>query len=165
MPSTILSSIGEPILHNNDLAIVTENWIVVRDLGSQSQALISIANLSRMKTHKAAYVQGTANFIYLASSAGAFLLAVATFFSKEGDGATLPFAFIGLGLLVAAQVTRQASIAFVVDSETVHTRFGSLSDAALLIAAVNAARGSKHPDADLASSRYWRVRAYVSLLV
>jgi hypothetical protein len=164
MPSTILSAIGEPVLHSNDLATVTENWIIVRDSRSQSQALLSIANVSRLKTHKTTNLGKSPNSMYLACSAGSFLVAMATLFSKQGDGATLPFAFVGLGLLLAVHVTRLASVVFVIDSEAVQTRFGSLSEAARLLVAVRYARGSRQIDAEIRSRRYLWFRAYLSLL-
>ncbi len=144
-------------MQSNSLATVTDNWIVVRQAGVRTQSLISIASLSAVKTSK------TIQLNHLAFSAGCLLMAIATQCSKEAYGATLPFALVGLALLAAAQLTRQASIAFVVDADVVHTPFGTLREAATLVAAVRFIRegGRRQP----AFPRVLWLRSYLALLV
>jgi hypothetical protein len=150
MSSTILSALsGEQVLHSNSLATVTDNWIVTRDCLTNSQSLISIKSLSWIKTAK------TINLPYLASSAGTLLIAAAAQFSKEECGAALPIALAGLALFGGALVARQTSIVFMVDSEVVRTGFGTMREAATVVAAVKSAQ----------SDRYSWVRAYIGLLV
>ena len=160
MSSTILSALsGEQVLHSNSLATVTDNWIVTRDCLTNSQSLISIKSLSRIKTSK------TINVPYLASSAGTFLIAAAAQFSKEECGAALPIALAGLALFGGALVARQTSIVFIVDSEAVRTGFGTMREAATLVAAVKSAQGDGKRGKQPTYRRYSWVRAYIGLLV
>jgi len=160
MTSPILSALSEEtVLHSNSLATVTDNWIVVRPPGARTQALVAIASLSAVKTSK------TVHLMYLAFSAGCMLMAIATECSKEAAGATVPFALVGLALLGCAQFTRQASVAFVVDSDTVHTPFGSLREAATLVAAVRFVQEGIRRGRQPSYPQFLVVRAYLALLV
>jgi hypothetical protein len=159
MASTILSALSERVLHHNGLATVTDNWIVVRDAQSRSQSVLSIDSLSAVKTSK------TFHLIYLAWAAGCLLIAVATECSKEASRATLPFALVGLALLTAAQVTRRAAISFVLKADVVQTPFGTLREAATLVAAVRFVQEGKLYGREPAYSQVLWVRAYLALLV
>jgi DMSO reductase anchor subunit len=153
MSSTILSSLGEPVLHSNSLATVTDSWVVVRwrHVGTQSIILIdSIATVKSLKTRQ---------FHFLTCAMGSLVLAAATLRSKEADGTTLPFALLGLALVVSARVTQRAAIAFVVENETIQTNFGTLREAAKLLAAVRSAQVGKRGD-----FLAW-IREYVGLLL
>jgi hypothetical protein len=159
MASTILSALSERVLHHSSLATVTDNWIVVRDYSACSRSLLSIDSLFAVKTSKTLHV------VYLAWAAGCFLLAVAAGCSKEASDAAIPFALVGLTLLAAAQVKRRASISFVLESEVVHTSFGSLREAATLVAAVRFVQEGRLYGRDPAYSQLVWVRAYLALLV
>jgi hypothetical protein len=159
MASTILSALSERVLHHNSLATVTDNWIVVRDTAAQSQSLVLIDDLTGVRTSK------TLHLIYLAWAAGCLLMAMAAEHSKEASGATIPFALIGLTLLVTAQFTRRAAVLFVLDSEVVETSFGSLREAATLVAAVRFVREGGIRGEQHAFSQFLWVRVYLALLV
>lgn len=131
----------------------------MRQPGANTQSLVAIASLSNVKICK------TIHLMYLAFSAGCMLMAVATECSKEAAGATLPFAAVGLALLGCAQFTRQASIAFMVDSDAIHTPFGSLREAATLVAAVRFVQEGIRRGRQPAYPRFLLVRAYLALLV
>jgi hypothetical protein len=159
MASTILSALSERVLHHNSLATVTDNWIVVRDAASHSQSLVSIDSLSSVRTTK------TIHLTYLALAAGCLLIAIAAEFSKEAGGATIPFALVGLALLTGAQVTRRASVLFVLESGVVETSFGTLRQAATLVAAVRFAQEGKLRGYQPTYSQFLWVRVYLALLV
>ncbi len=159
MASTILSALSERVLHHNSLATVTDNWIVVRDSTSQSQSLVLIDDLSGVRTSR------TIHLIYLAWAAGCLLMALAAEHSKEAYGATIPFALIGLTLLAIAQFTRRASVLFVLESEVVETPFGSLREAATLVAAVRFVREGGLRGQQAGYSQFLWVRVYLALLV
>jgi len=159
MPSTILSALSETVLHHNALATVTDSWIVIRDARTQSQSLVSIDSLSNIRASK------TLHLIYLAWAAGCMLMAVASQQSKEACGAALPFAMVGLSLLTAAQVTRRASISFVLESDVVNTDFGTLREAATLIATVKFVQEGRLSGQKSSYSQFLWVRAYIGLLV
>ena len=92
-------------------------------------------------------------------------MAVATAFSKEADGATLPFALVGLILLTGAQVTRQAALAFKVDDDMIHTAYGTLREAATLVAAIRSAQDARRRGDQVTGDFFSWVRAYIALLV
>ena len=76
-------------------------------------------------------------------ASGALLVAAAAYCSKEGDGAALPAALIGLAFVVGYFVSQRASIAFVVDTESTETVSGSLREAGKLVRAVETARARR----------------------
>jgi hypothetical protein len=159
MSSTILSSLGEAILHRNSLATITDNWIVVRAAKSRSQILVSIDRIAAIKTFKTTQVH------YLACGLGCLVLALASICSKEADKATLPFALAGVALLIGAQITRQASIALLVDADTIQTAYGTWREAATLLAAIRAARRNRQRGDQTAYDFFSWVRAYIVMLV
>jgi len=152
MSSIILSALSERVLHHNSLATVTDNWIVVRDAASRSQSLVLIDDLSSVRTSK------TIHLIYLASAAGCLLMAVAAEHLKEACGATILFALVGLALLATAQFTRRAAVLFVLESEVVETSFGTLREAATLVAAVRFVREGRTGGQQPAYSQFLWVR-------
>jgi hypothetical protein len=159
MSSTILSSLGEAILHRNSLATITENWIVVREVESHRQILVSINSISQVKTVK------TLNIVHAGCAFGCLLVSAATLFSKEPGGATLPFALIGIGLLFLAQVKRQASLKFVSDNDSVQTAYGTLPEAATLVTAISSTRNGKRWGERPGYELFVWWRAYILLLV
>ena len=159
MASTILSALSETVLHHNSLATVTDSWIVIRDERAHSQSLVLIDNLSKIRASK------TLHLTYLAWAAGCMLVALASQYSREASGIAIPFALVGLSLLAAAQVTRRASISFVLESEVVHTSFGTLREAATLIAAVKFAQQGRRRGHQPSYSQFLWVRTYLALLV
>jgi hypothetical protein len=159
MSSTILSSLGERILHRNSLATITDNWIVVRGARSRTQFVVLIDSVAAVKTFK------TTQLHCLACALGCLLMAIATVCSKEADGATMPFALIGMALLTGAQVTRQASIAFVLETDVIHTEYGTLREAAALVAAIRSAPDRRRRGDQTAFDFVSWVRAYMAMLV
>jgi hypothetical protein len=158
MALAILSAlVDEQVLHSNSLATVTKRWIVLGCYGA-TQSLISIAKVARLRT-----VRRTTNFAYPAFASGSLLITLATEFSKHLDGATLPFALVSLALLAGAQASRQASIAFVLDSEVVQTGFGTLREAASLVAAIRSAQaGISRREQPTECGHYSWLRAYIA---
>ena len=155
MASTILSSLGETVLHRNSLATVTDNWIVVREVESHKQVLVSIGSISAIKTLK------TFQLTHFTSGVGCILIALAAAGSKEPYGATIPFLLIGMTLLISAQFSRRASLAFISEEETIQTAFGALSEAATLLTAI---RSAHKPDRRRGHTFLW-LRSYLALLV
>jgi hypothetical protein len=159
MTSTVLSSLGEAVVHRNSLATLTANWIVIREAESHKQILVSIDSISAVKASK------TANVQCFAWALGSFLMAAATLVSKQSDGATIPFALVGLALLISAQANRQASLALIADRDVIRTVYGPLPEAATLVSAIRSVRGGRrwgeHPTYEFFV--WWL--AYVTLLV
>jgi hypothetical protein len=160
MSPTLLSVLAdETVLHNSAMATVTNNWIVVRQRGLSSHSLVAISSLSCIKLFKTTHLRE------LSFGMGCLLVALATLWSKEADGTTLPFALVGLGLLAEAQMTRQASVGFVSRGEQVRTAFGSLNQTAALVAAVRAAQGNRECGSVVSYRRSLWLKAYLALLV
>jgi hypothetical protein len=159
MPSTILSSLGEPVLYSNSLATITDNWIVVRASHLCAQSVLSIESILEVKTLK------TSKLYYFASGVGCLLIAFATSCSKQSNAVILLFVLTGIGLLTANLITGRAAIGFVVGSELVQTAYAPLSETATLLAAVRAAQdGWRRVDEPVYEFLSW-VRAYLTLLV
>jgi hypothetical protein len=156
--STILSSLGEPVLHRNSLATITDNWVVVRELASHTQSLVAINTIADIKTFK------TSKVTYVAVALGCLLVSAATLYSKESNGATLPFALVGVALLSAAQMTRQASVGFLVETELIQTSYGTIREAATVVAAVRSAQGGRGRHEQSIFDFFSWLRAYIALL-
>lgn len=138
MPNTILAALSsEEILQSSLSAVVTADYVVVTTPNTQSHTVISLERLSEIRTIKTTYP----GLLVIAS--GAFLIAAAAYCSKEGDGATVPSALIGLAFVIGYFVSQRASIAFIVDAESTETTSGSLRAAAALVRAVETARAKR----------------------
>lgn len=68
-----------------------------------------------------------------------FLIAAAAYYSKQGDGATIPIAVIGVIFVVFYFNSRRASVAFLLEKEVLETVPGSLREASAVIRAVRKA--------------------------
>jgi hypothetical protein len=135
MPNAILAALSsDEILQSRLSAVVTADYVVVTSPKGDSHIVISLERLSEIKTIKTTYP----GLLVIAS--GCFLVAAAAFCSKQGDGAALPAALIGLAFVIAYFCSQRASIAFLVDGESTETVGGGLRDAAVLVRAVETAR-------------------------
>ncbi len=122
------------VLESKLLATVTGECVVIRDPVRQSHTVVALSEISCLKrittTHPA----------LLVIAAALFLISAAAFSSKQGSGAGVPVALLGTACVAAYLLSRSASVAFVVGSTGIETASGSLSQAAALIAAVQAAQ-------------------------
>src|SRR3954453_16729070 len=135
MPNAILAALSsEEVLQSGLSAVVTADYVVVTSSKGESHSLISLERLSEIRRIKTTYP----GLLVIAS--GAFLVAAAAFCSKQGDGAAVPAALIGLVLVIAYFGSQRALIAFVVDGESVETASGGLREAAALLRGVETAR-------------------------
>jgi hypothetical protein len=133
MAKSVLDSLsGEEILESNSLGVVTNNWVVVRSPG-ESEIVISLSRVSTVKTIKTTYP----GLLVVASAA--LLIAAAAASSKQGAGAALPIAFLGLLFAIGYLLSRRAAVSFTVGAETFRTPDGSLRDAAVFVAAIEKA--------------------------
>ena len=92
-------------------------------------------------------------------------MAVGAEHSKKACGATIPLALIGLTLLATAQFSRRAAVLFVLESGVVETCFGTLREAATLVAAVRFVREGGIRGQQPAYSQFLWVRVYLALLM
>lgn len=157
MPNTILAALSsEEILQSKLSAVVTAEFVMVMS-PKGVQIVISLDRLSEIKRIKTIFP----GLLVLAS--GALLIAAAAYCSKEGDGAALPAALLGLSFVIAYFWSRRAVVAFIVDGESTETASGSLRDAEALVRAVQMVR-SRHGYAlakrseEGESSRQWMGR-------
>ena len=122
------------VLESSLLATVTGECVVIRDAVRHSDTVIALSEISGLKrittTHPA----------LLVIAAALFLVSAAAFSSKQGSGAGVPSAVLGVACAIAYVLSRSASVAFVAGSASTETAFGSLAQAAALIAAVQAAK-------------------------
>lgn len=133
MAKSVLDSLsGEEILEANPLGVVTNHWVVVRSAG-QSEIVISLSRVSTVKTIKTS-IPGL-----LVVASAALLIAAAAASSKQGTGAALPIALLGLLFVVGYLLSRRAAVSFTVGAETFRTPDGGLRDAAVFLAAVEKA--------------------------
>jgi len=135
MSNAVLAALSsDEILQSSLSAVVTADYVIVTSPKGESHVVISLERLSEIRTIKTTYP----GFLVIAS--GAFLVAAAAFCSKQGDGAALPAALIGLIFVIAYFWSQRALIAFVVDGEATETASGSPRDAIALLRAVESAR-------------------------
>lgn len=133
MAKSVLDALADDeILKANPLGAVTNHWVVVRSAG-QSETVISLSRVSTIKTIKSSYP----GLLVVASAA--LLISAAAASSKEGAGAALPIAFLGLLFAVGYLLSRRACVSFTVGAETFRTPEGGLRDAAEFVAAVEKA--------------------------
>jgi hypothetical protein len=133
MAKSVLDSLSdEEILEVNPLGAITNHWVVLRSAG-QAETIISLSRVSTVKTIKTTYPG-----LLVVASAG-LLIAAAAASSKEGAGAALPIALLGLLFAVDYVLSRRAAVSFTVGAETFRTPDGSLRDAAVFVAAIEKA--------------------------
>ena len=121
---------GEQVRLANSLATLTDNWIIVRPAGRGGQILLSIHSVRQVQRIRTTYP----GLLVIASGLG--LIAAAAWFSKEGSGAALPIAVIGIFFAAAYFGTRRASVLFSTPSESGETVLGTLREAAEIERAV-----------------------------
>jgi hypothetical protein len=133
MAKSVLDSLtGEEILEANPLGVVTNHWVVVRSAG-QSEIVISLSRVSTVKTIKTS-IPGL-----LVVASAALLIAAAAASSKQGAGAAVPVALLGLLFVAGYLLSRRAAVSFTVGAETFRTPDGGLREAAVFLAAVEKA--------------------------
>jgi len=133
---------GEEILESNSLATVTENCVVIRGVDGRSQMLISLSSLSSVKILKVAHAR------LLVISSGLFILSAAAFCSKEGDGAGIPIALVGIVFVIAYLMTRKAYLAFTIGRDQTYSRPGTLAEASMLATALRSAMKAQRDTRD-----------------
>ncbi len=121
---------AEEILHENSLATVTKNYIVVRRRDLRAQAIIRLPQITKLKRIV------TTNPGYLVIAAAIYLLAAAAALSKQGDKAGLPFAALATIFVAVYFVTRRAAVVFVADGQITETSLGTFSEAAAVVNAI-----------------------------
>lgn len=141
----------EEILHENSLATLTKNYIVVRRHDLRAEAIIPLQQVTKLR--RIAITKPG----YLVIGAAISLLAAAAASSKQGDQAGLPFAAIATLFVIVYFVTRRAALVFVSASHVTETDFGTFWQAAATVRAVGkalpdavAGRRRKRPDYSLA---------------
>ncbi len=126
----------EGIIQSNPLATVTTNFVVLRDSEVQASMIISLSDLGGIEKINTTYPG------LLVISMAFFLTAAAALCSKDGHGAHLPIALLGLAFVIAYVVSRRASVAFLVGSAVIETGTGGLTEADAVIHAVKSARAN-----------------------
>jgi hypothetical protein len=137
MTGTVAAAISdEPILERNSLAEVTPNFVLVRDSEMHRWIILPIRRLAGLDIVETPYPG------LLAVSVGLFVIAAGAYFSKQGDGAALPFALIGLFLLVAYFASRKGTVRFLFESGAPESATGSVKEATALLKLVQTTRRS-----------------------
>jgi len=135
MTGTIAAAISdEPVLEPNSLASVTSHFIVIRNSHPLSFTIIPISRILGIEVSKKPYPG------FLVISGGLFIVAAAAFSSKEGDGAGIPAALLGIFLLIIYFATRRASVLFLLDSGATEAVMGSVGEVTALVRLVGTAQ-------------------------
>lgn len=130
---------GEEVLKSNPLAVVTNNWVIVRPARGRARVMIGLSTITDVRRVR------TTHPAFLVIASGFFLVAAGAYYSKDSTAA-LPLAFLGLLFLGAYFVTRRGSVIFTAGWEVTETGLGSLRDTSDLIKTVRTAQ--KEFDAD-----------------
>ena len=133
-PKIIPALADEEVLYTNSLGSVISNWVIVPASSRHSQTILALSRISEIKivrfTHPGLLV-----------IAGAmFLVAAAALFSKDGEGAELPAALLGMLFVIAYFGSRRAAVLFALGSESFESMHGSFADAAEFGTAAQSAR-------------------------
>lgn len=142
MANSIIRALADETVQKKYLmTTVTNGCVIVRSPSAASETAISLSRLSEVQTIKLTYPG------LLVVASGLSVVAAAAFCSKEGDGAGIPTAILGISFVASYFLSRKAAVAFIVNEESTRTAFGSLREANKLRKAVLAAR-TQTADAD-----------------
>jgi hypothetical protein len=125
-----LIAAGHQVLHFNSLAVITDQWAVIRDLNQKSYTIVPLASVTDLQIVKVCHLP------LVVFAVASFVVAAAAHCSKQGGGADLPCGVIGIIFVIAFAASRRASVIFEINSESTRTAFGTVREAAKLIAAV-----------------------------
>src|SRR5579875_1585830 len=135
MTGTIAAAISdEEVLQANALASVTTHFVVLAKPEQRVHVILPIARITGIQLVKTPYPG------LLAISGGLFVLAAAAFFSKEGDGAGIPVAFVAAFILLAYFGSRKGTVTFQIDSGATESVSGGVKDATALVELFESAR-------------------------
>jgi hypothetical protein len=134
--------VGPLVLRANPLGTVAADYVVIRDLHQRSYTIVALASISNITTVKAVRMP----LIVFASAS--FVIAAAAQCSRDGGGAGIPCALIGVVFFIAYLMSRRASLILDVEPEPLCTALGTLSQAAKLTAAIRLACQQSSPSSD-----------------
>lgn len=116
MANSVLDSLaGEQVLASNPLGAITTRWVVLRPAYSQAEIVIALSRISTVKLIRVSYPG------LLVVACAAMLVAAGAASSKQGSGAALPIAFVGVLFAIGYLLARKASVSFKVDGDIVYT--------------------------------------------
>lgn len=151
MTDLLASALSEQqILLVNPLATVASECVVIRTSRGNSRSILSLSEIQKVSAVRLSHPG------LLVLAIATFLIAAAAHFSKDGDSAEFPIAFVGLVLLASFVGSRRAAVWFTYTDGTLQSVFGSPSEAAAVIAATRSAiqkakEESRSPSQSLAS--------------
>lgn len=137
--------LNEPVLQANSLGTVTPNWVAVRTAKASEKTLIALNAVLAVRRAKTTYPG------LLVISAGLFLIAAAAFASKQGEGAQIPMAVLGVIFLIFYFSSQRAALVLSLEHETLETASGSPREASAILKAIAKAQKRLQPDATSAS--------------
>ncbi len=135
----------EEVLESNLLATVTTNFVIIRSLGVRSHTILSLAHVSAVRKI------GTSYPGLLVIACGLFVLAAAALCSKQGSGAYIPIAILGVAFLRGYLMSRKTSVALMVGPHWIETGGASSKEAGAVLRAIELARGSRKPGSERSS--------------
>lgn len=128
MTGTISAAISdEPVLLSNSFGSVTPNFLISRNTRTHAFTIIPISHIVSIEMVKKPYPH------LLVIAGGLFVVAGASFSSKEGDGAGFPFAILGCFFVLMYFSSRRAIVTLVLDSGSKEIITGSIKEAVALI--------------------------------
>jgi hypothetical protein len=129
--STIAAALtGERTIQSSSLATVTTHSVVLRNAEDRCEVVLSLAQLSGLKTAQVSYLG------FLVIACALLILSAAALISPQGNGAGIPLAVCAAIFVVMYRVSRRAAVIFLTGTDEIQTPFGSLRDAAALVKAV-----------------------------
>ncbi len=132
--SAVLANLPQrQVVRENPLATVMDDCVVIRDTAPLSHIIIGLSHLTGMKRRR---IQHPA---LLVISAGLFLISAAAYASHASESA-LVVALAGCALIAGYFLSRRETVIFLAGRYSAETGPGTLSEAAMLIAAVQKAQ-------------------------
>ncbi len=135
MNEAILNALmGETVVHENPLAVVTRNCLVMRDDTRRAHTVIGLNSIKAIRKVK------TTNPALLVISAGLFTIAAGAYASHEGVEVSATMGLIGLSFVGSYIGTRRAAVMLTMEDQSIETRRGTYREAASVIRAVEQMR-------------------------
>lgn len=124
---------NEEILLENSLAIITETCVVIRAVTGKSHSILALSRIQTVNTERLS----TPGLLVLAT--GAFLISAAAHASRAGVPTEIGLALVGTMLAAGYLGSRRAAVRFKSVDGSLITAYGSFSEAAAVITAVQKA--------------------------
>jgi hypothetical protein len=120
----------EQIRFSNAVATLLTGCVVIRNRDGHSHTVVSVPQISKVRVSK------SSRLALLTIAGASFIVAAAALCSKDGAGAEIPAALLGLFFLFAYLGSRRASITIFLGADAIRSVDGKVPEATAVAAAL-----------------------------